>query len=326
MGQTTPHTSCMTDLAEKIILNLKQNNITPIPRWKFLLKNGCVWGGALLFTLGSATGIATSIHIIRSNDWDIYQEVYENFERFAITTIPYAWIGIVMILIGICYTLFIRTRHGYRYRLVAVTSGGLIVSSILGSILYAAGVGSYVDEYVREKAPSYHLVLNPHARTWYRPEQGFIGGNVVEKHDNVLSILDERGELWQVELNVTSSSIPASIEERDRIRIIGTMIGKNRFSAHKIADDKSYKKTQRALPSKTTKKDRKDEILTSSSTTSSAPIIIPNDKKNKPTTDEETPTSSTSTRRRRTRHGRKPDDPSRRQARQRHPGSGNHGR
>ena len=30
--------------------------------------------------------------------------------------------------------------------------------------------------------------------------------------------------------------------------------------------------------------------------------------------------------RRRTRHGRKPDDPSRRQARQRHPGSGNHGR
>lgn len=237
----------MKDFAEQFMTTIKKDHITPVPRWVFVLRNGLVWLlGALMIAL-SATAIATILYLVRTNDWDIYKELASSLTSFVVTTIPYAWFVILGILMLSAYLLFIRTPHGYRYRLVAVTASGIVVSSLLGSIMYAAGVGERVDEYVRKKAPTYHAILSPHSRVWQEPKLGRIAGDVVELNEKNLKIKDEQGTIWTVENSAETTTTLDLTSEKDmprRVRVFGTLSNSTTFKARKILAETAQKHTK----------------------------------------------------------------------------------
>jgi hypothetical protein len=230
----------MNDFAEQLITKIKTDKVTPWPRWVFTVRTCALWffGGAAL--LLAATSCATIIHVIRINDWDVYRELADNLASFVITTIPYAWFIILSVLLASGYVLFVRTPRGYRYRLITVTMSGLIVSSLLGSVMYAAGVGEQVDEYIRTNAPTYHAMLNPHSKTWQQPHNGRLAGDVVEIAEKSVVVRDERGVEWQIESDEKTTSTVSFTAEQEtphRLRVIGTMINSSTFKAKKIFGD-----------------------------------------------------------------------------------------
>lgn len=230
----------MNDFAEQLITKIKTDKVMPWPRWLFALRTGVLWflGGASI--LLAATACATIIHIVRINDWDIYRELADSLAGFVITTIPYAWLIILTVLLASGYLLFVRTAHGYRYRLITVTVGGLIISSLFGSVMYAAGVGEQVDEYIRTNAPTYHTALNPHSKTWQQPRNGRLAGDVVEITEKSVIVRDERGVAWRVESDEKTTSTVSFASEQEtphRLRVIGTMINSSTFKAKKIFGD-----------------------------------------------------------------------------------------
>lgn len=279
----------MTDFAEQLIMTLKKKKIAPVPRWIFVVRNAIVWALGMFMLILSAIAIATIFYLIRTNDWDIYEELASSLASFVVTTIPYAWLFILAIFISCVYLLFVHTPHGYRYRLVAVTGSGLVVSSLLGSIMYAAGVGERIDEYVRTNAPRYHTLLSPHSRTWEQPARGRIAGNVLEHNEKNFKIQDEEGTVWTIEnspgMDVHFDTSPGK-PMPERVRILGSMSTSSTFKARMVLADTNGKilknipsalnKKESRIPTKISPKKQNDAVKKIPTTTSSPTKKFPN--------------------------------------------------
>lgn len=233
----------MKDFAQQFIATVKKERITPLPRWIFIVRRFSLWTLGAIAIAGCATAVATILHLLRTNDWDVYEELADSLSGFVITTIPYAWLVILALMLGIAYLVFTRTPHGYRYRLAAITGSGLVISSLLGSVMYAAGIGERVDEYVRCEAPVVHAILSPHAKTWQQPEKGQLAGDVIASTSSSLSVKDERGIVWTVETaEATTASEVTAARLPNRVRLLGSISGSTTFKARRVLGDPVVKK------------------------------------------------------------------------------------
>ncbi len=238
----------MQDFAENLIKIIKKDNIKPLPRWFFVIKNACFYLSVVVGIALSSIAVATITHVLASNDWDIYHELVFNVSDYILTTIPYAWSAIAISFLLSAYFLFRRTRNGYRYRFASVLGTGILASSLLGSALYAAGVGEQVDEYIRNNSPVYHRILNPQVKLWQQPEAGRLAGDVVEIRDDSITVRDESGFLWQIENALPDQntlSLFSSTNTPHRIKILGEKNGQNIFKARIISIDKISKNTKK---------------------------------------------------------------------------------
>ncbi len=222
----------MEDLSVKILETIKEEKITPKPRWTFLLKNYVIWimCAIALFIGGLAT--SATIFMIRNNDWDLHRQMGHSLFKFIFITLPYFWILFLITFIFIAYYNFKHTKGGYRYRVPVIATTCLVISMFMGIVFYNSGVGHALDRVFSEKMPIYNSFMNRRQQIWMQPEKGFLEGRVLEVSEKDVFLLEDiKRNPWRVSNEDKNAH---TVEVGSFVKVIGSKTGDFEFKAMEL--------------------------------------------------------------------------------------------
>lgn len=208
------------DMASSVLSRIDRESIAPTPRWHYLFHEGVVWGvGAGAVVIG-ALAVAGIIFTGTYSDWEYYEATHDNLASFALDIVPYTWI-ITLLLFGLTAYISVRhTKRGYRYSIPILMLGAVGASSFLGTALYGAGAGRYIDEEIGRAIPMHRSLQETKIGFWNQPEMGIISGIVKEiTDDGTLTLRTPRGD-EMVSITSLEQGIRAEIKVGSALRIM----------------------------------------------------------------------------------------------------------
>ncbi len=222
-------------LPEKVIEEIKAQGIEPRPRWHFLLRRFVL----RLFAVSTTVlgGIAVAVIIFVFIDHDASARVYlaESIFEDLLQTIPYLWLGTLLLLIGITKYAVRHTKFGYRYATSRIV-GVVVVSSImLGIVLSALEVGERVQDFLIERVPYYDELTSTSKDVWSRPEKGLLGGTITAiVGSEELELTDFQDKSWLVDIGEVDAESGSIIQPGVMIKMIGIQEAKTEFRAVRV--------------------------------------------------------------------------------------------
>lgn len=220
------------NFAEHLLEKIKEENISPKPRWHFLLKNYVVWVfGALALIFGSAA-ISVIIYLLKYNNWEMGLRLDVGFLSFFLMTLPYLWLIFLGLFIFVLSYNIKHSPKGYRYPFSFIIIFAILISIILGELFFLAGLGRKIDDVLGQKAPLYARMFNPQLDFWFNPREGRLAGLAVLSEDD-LNIIDPTGKVWKVILPAQVSNDLEPFNGQP-LHLIGEIISETTFEAKVI--------------------------------------------------------------------------------------------
>jgi len=254
----------MTKISENILRTITDTQVKPEPKWKFLAKN---WLTLFLFgfsLLVGALSFAVILDIMANYDWDIYTYLHQTFLQYVLFSLPYVWITLLALFLGLAYYDFIHIKGWYRYRMYLVFFGSLFLSIGLGTAFFFVGFGNNIDTALNENVPLYKASKVNLEEIWNHPDEGLLEGEIVRiegRSDFVLK--DPAGKYWSIQ-DGDNDEDDRNFVEGEIVRIIGDRQADDKFKAKDIREDKKEKAKKAEEIKKILKKEQEDKDIESS--------------------------------------------------------------
>jgi len=221
--------------AKKIIDKIKSEKI--IPESKFFLnwKNYLFW---IVWTFTLVLGAFFSSFIIL-NLMDIHPMVFRTLgvgKLFFIffRTAPYLWIILAILAVGSGFMAIRKTKRGYRYSILFITSIGVLAISLLGAALHMTKVNKHLgDKIFVERGFSREMAF-PEERRWKSPGDGMLGGEIIAVETSNLNLRGFDNETWQVFYSNDTELRVKEMQSGMIIEVIGEKMDGNQFRAFLI--------------------------------------------------------------------------------------------
>lgn len=219
---------------QTILEKLKAEKISPKPRWYFTVKNYALWGMGILSLVIGGLSFSVIIYLVRNNDWQIYNELDGSLAEFILLSMPYFWIIILALFLLFIYYDIRQTKKGYRYPILWLFTGSVVVSILCGSLFFTLGMGQYIDDILGQKAPFYNRMVNPQFMYWDRPDEGrLIGVIISESRPGEYIIKDIRQKEWMARFDERVMLPPGGVIIGQPFRLFGEMMD-NVFIIHRV--------------------------------------------------------------------------------------------
>ncbi|HBI17046.1 MAG: hypothetical protein UR60_C0034G0004 [Candidatus Moranbacteria bacterium GW2011_GWF2_34_56] len=221
--------------AQKIIEKIKQEKIVPKSRFFLNWKNYVFW----LIWLSTLFLGAIFFSFIILNLLDIHPLVIRQLGLGKIffilaRTAPYLWIFLAL-LAGISGFMAIRkTKRGYRYSVLFITSIGVLFISMLGAILHMSKVNRNMGGKIFIKNRISREMAFPMEKRWRHPEEGMLGGQIIEIKERAFDLRGFNGKIWEVHYSDGTKFKIKKIEKDMNVAVIGEKFGENKFRAFLI--------------------------------------------------------------------------------------------
>jgi hypothetical protein len=219
----TPDHKPDDQLARRVLGRIDSEHLAPRPRWEFLLKNYTFWGLGALAVLFAALAFSATLFQIRNVDWRLSPATHPDLFSFFLATAPFFWVIALALFTLVGYLYVRRTTHGYRYSLIAIMLAAVLLSFVLGTILYATGLGGALEEGIGDHPPFYRPILVEERAWWLAPEKGLLGGDVekVAPDESSFVLRDFSGQTWTIDTSDLRARDLATIVSGGTVRVIG---------------------------------------------------------------------------------------------------------
>src|SRR3989339_592452 len=126
------------NIIEKTIEQIKSKHIEPISRWKFLLKNYTLWIVFYLTTVIGALAFSLILFVSRFEIGPHFGRALPFNAWFCV--LPYSWLLILAVFVGLAYLNVRYTEKGYRYNPYLIVVISVLVSIVLGTLMFISQV------------------------------------------------------------------------------------------------------------------------------------------------------------------------------------------
>jgi hypothetical protein len=218
-------------LTKEIFEKIKEKHISPKPKWQFKLKGYFVWTVFAVSIVIGGVAISIIIFTLVNSDWNARTYVSGGLGRHMIVMVPYLWIALLSLFIFTADYNFKHTKKGYRYGLLTVIGISVFASLVLGSSLYAFGIGHRVDNILGQKFNAYQDLGAKRLQMWNHSERGLLAGIIVSVEDDSFVLKDVGGNEWTVLGDKLPQIHKVIFNNIDNVRVIGIKIEEGVFEA-----------------------------------------------------------------------------------------------
>ncbi|MBD3251666.1 hypothetical protein GF380_04420 [Candidatus Uhrbacteria bacterium] len=223
------------DFSKDILQQIKEKQITPKPKWEFLLKDSAVWTAGIVSLVVGGITMSVIIHLYRFDDLETLTETGGNTVQTILILLPYFWIAVLGVFVLVAHYNLKHTKNGYKYKVSHITIATVLISAALGVLFYDTGLGRAIDHVLSNRMPTYDRYAHPWAKVWSNPDQGRIAGTVVRVIDqNHFELKDFHERVWIV---YTSNTLPQPLQRTPRpvkVRCRGQAVQDRTFQAIRI--------------------------------------------------------------------------------------------
>lgn len=225
-------------ISENVLKNIKENEIEKKSDFQFKLEKTLNYLLIVAGVIISGLSLAIAIESLLSLDLDVVSKSRSNLLEYLLTSIPILLIFFSIALFFGIYLDITKTTKSYRH------TKTIVLTSILGGItvfvlfFIVTGLGKVTDRIFRENLPIYSVFSPYNNDFWVQPHNGLLAGNVVRIIDeDEFLLLDERGNLWNVQLVQPVESNVSFLRINDNVRLFGEVIEQLRFLASDVRVD-----------------------------------------------------------------------------------------
>ena len=206
------------NISDKTFNLITKNQIKPIPRWEFVMKNLGLWITLLVSLLILIIGISIS-----------YFGLIDNL----IT--PYLWYFIVLIFLGSSFLLFNKTKRAYRFYAHQVLLPILFLGLVVGGVVFKLGLASKIDRSLESRSVLYRQMVPMRMVVWNNPQEGYLSGKIISINNNSdFKIEDFDNNVWNISGTNINIRTRVQMVVGEEIKLIGTQLSNNSFSATEI--------------------------------------------------------------------------------------------
>ncbi|MCF6276294.1 MAG: hypothetical protein L3J07_00430 [Candidatus Magasanikbacteria bacterium] len=222
------------NLSKKVLDKIKEEDLKPISKSSFLLKNSILWiFGGLTMILG-AVAVSVIIFILTTQEWSIYKQIGDGFFKFFFLVVPYFWFVIFTLFIFITYLNYKHTKFGYRHSFGMVVLVYFLATLVLGGVFYFAKVGGKMENLFSQKVPFYEVMVQHRQKVWQYPERGLLGGRIEKILPNGFLLLDINKEKWIVDTKDAKIYSIQELKTGNVVGIVGKELSKSLFKADSV--------------------------------------------------------------------------------------------
>lgn len=187
------------DITSRIVKEIKEKHIKPLPKAILWLKNGAWWLAICLLTVLGGLAVAAGIFLLNDYDWDVFTYLGRSPVEQAIMALPYLWIFLLVVSAAAVIYFAKKTKSGYRMCCAHWLLISLGVSLVSGVLFYSFGFGAWVHSRLAESSTFYRQMSNYKGEYWNNPSQGRLAGVVVvADNPNRFELEDSAGRHWLI--------------------------------------------------------------------------------------------------------------------------------
>lgn len=220
--------------SDKLIHTMKNQNLKPIPKWRFSLKGMVI--GFTIFISVILGGLAFSIILfsIQQLGFDLITHMSHSKIEFLLGLLPFLWIGILIVFLILGMISIKNSRKGYKFspsRLLLINSA---FSILFGTLFFIGGGAQWLENTFAVKLELYESVNEKKIQMWSLPEEGYLSGTIESIDEKTLLLVDFSKKKWTIDYQ--QSFIPPSVllEEGEMIKLKGKMVSSEYFHADEM--------------------------------------------------------------------------------------------
>jgi glucan phosphoethanolaminetransferase (alkaline phosphatase superfamily) len=142
----------ISNTTEKILAAIETRQVTPRPKWYFVLRHSILWLPGVVTTLLGAYTMAGLLYVILHNPWQ--HQGIDHYARpiFITAAIPLVWVISFCLFCLVTILLLRRTHTGYKHTAVQLLLVSVASSIIIGILFYALtqdALDNHMDTYYR---------------------------------------------------------------------------------------------------------------------------------------------------------------------------------
>lgn len=250
----------MKDLSREILNKIKEAHIKPVPKWQFMLKKSFIWTLFVFSVLLGGLAVSSVIFHLNDVDWDVYSRFNDFGPGFVLMIIPYFWLIVMGAFLFSAIYNFKHTTGGYKYGTFLIILVSMLLSLVVGIIIYYADINEAMEENVMRKVPLYPQMM-PKEMIWNNAQRGLLTGTIIQVKDPQIFLLkNEMGRPWIVDYSRAVWESGLEPEKGERIRILGKQTDKDHFDADEIRPwSKKGKKVRMTIMMTTRRPPPKDD-------------------------------------------------------------------
>lgn len=227
----------MNELSNTILEKIKHDQVRPIPRWEFLLKDWVIWAGFAVSVIVGSVAYCVALFMLTTQDWDIYRYVGSNPFVDALSGLPYVWLVLLILFAALAYYQIRHTQSGYRYRVIGVILVSIGASIIFGTILHLSGFGDYIDNAMARNLSVYRHLTPDRQAVWTQPEKGLLAGKITDisnSQSGLVTIKDFHGHSWLIQYHEAVIDPRVKVRIGEYIKMVGEQLDATHFMASEI--------------------------------------------------------------------------------------------
>lgn len=224
----------MGKISKKVLEKIEKENIKPIGKWSFVLKNSFLWSLFGLNILFGSVGFAISIYLFESTDvFNLILSVNDLLEAILLA-IPLIWVILTLLFVVVSYLNFRYTPRGYMFSLRKIFVINTFAILLLGGMLHLLGVSERLNRVFSESFTKYDITVDPRYKIWSNPEIGYLAGTILSVSDMSIEIEDLDGNLWSVDTSQARVRRAVGLIKGEKIKILGNVVDENTFQALEV--------------------------------------------------------------------------------------------
>lgn len=218
------------DFSEKVLATIKKEHIKPKSRWEFLLKDYFLWTLFIVSVFVGSISVSVLTFVIKNED-RLFSVGPENPIKSFLFAVPYFWLLLLLLFLFLAYLNFRFTKTGYRYNIFKIFVLSIVTSIIFGSVFYYFGISERVEHATYYRFPLYKNMMDHRGEMIFSPEEGHLGGIVVEKEGSDIEVASFDGRIWTVNIEKVDRELRDILEINSRVRFVGRITSEDYFEA-----------------------------------------------------------------------------------------------
>lgn len=222
------------DNSTRLIEKIREEQMKPIPKWRFTLKDTTIWLAFIFCVLFGALAFSVILFAIQQSDFNLTGHLLHSWFELLLGLVPLVWI-ISLVLFLIFAILSIKnSRKGYKFTPPSLVGFATALSILVGTLFFITGGAQWIEHAFATNVSQYKSVEERKTQVWSRPEEGFLSGNIISVSDSIFELQDLSGKTWSVNYRSADIVPSVSIEDGEKIKLTGTIISGNSFKASMI--------------------------------------------------------------------------------------------
>ena len=220
--------------SENFIQRIKEQNIKPIPRWRFTARNAMIWTLVSLSVLIGAISFSIILFVIQQIEFNLISHMTHSRLEMWLGLLPFLWIILLIVFIIISIFGLKKTRKGYKFPVSRVVGGNVIFSILLGTLLFLGGGARWLENAFEVNMSFYEGINDKKVKMWSKPDQGYLAGTIEHVYDTTFVIKDFDEASWEVVITNARIFELVELAVGEKVKIIGSLQQGNTFIADEV--------------------------------------------------------------------------------------------